>query len=98
MRIVISYRRDASGGHAGRLFDALNARFPGQVFLDVDGIPPGVDFVQRLRDAVAAADVLIAVIGKGWPDAADAQGRRRLDDPDDFVLNEIVSALETPCE
>jgi serine/threonine-protein kinase len=38
--------------------------------------------------------VLLAVIGPGWIDALDERGRRRLEDPDDFVVLEIQTALE----
>ena len=30
-KIFICYRREDSGGHAGRIYDRLNARFPGRV-------------------------------------------------------------------
>ncbi len=46
-KIFISYRRDDSAGHAGRLYDRLVDRFgQGQVFMDVDAIRPGLDFVE----------------------------------------------------
>jgi hypothetical protein len=61
--------------------------------LDVDNIAPGLNFVSELNERVAECDVLLAVIGKGWIDARDAAGNRRLDDPDDFVRIEIASAL-----
>ena len=36
-KIFISYRRDDSAGHAGRLYDRLEGHFgQGQVFMDVD--------------------------------------------------------------
>jgi hypothetical protein len=49
--------------------------------------------VQRLEDSVAACDVLLAVIAPGWLDSRDETGRRRLDDPSDFVRVEIAAAL-----
>ncbi len=64
------------------------------MFIDVDHIPPGEDFVRVLEAQVAQCDVLLAVIGKGWLDAADGGGHRRLDDPNDFVRIEIESALK----
>jgi tetratricopeptide (TPR) repeat protein len=61
--------------------------------MDVDHIPPGVDFVNHLNNQVAACDVFIAVIGPNWLDAANEKGTRRLDAPDDFVAIEIAAAL-----
>ncbi len=92
--IFICYRRGDSAGHAGRLADALVDRFgPNSVFMDVDTIEPGVDFVEEIDRAVGHCDVLIALIGPQWLGAADARGRR-LDDPDDLVRLEIQTALE----
>jgi len=94
-KIFINYRRGDDPGNTGRLFDQLEDVFPReQLFIDVDSIPPGRDFVRVLEEQVAQCDVLIAVIGKGWLDARDEQGVRRLDNPDDFVRIEIESALK----
>ncbi len=93
-RIFISYRRDDSPAYAGRLFDQLSARFgESQVFMDVDTLEPGVDFVQRIEESVGSADVLIAVIGRGWASAVDESGHRKLDNPHDFVRIEVGGAL-----
>ncbi|HLH00022.1 MAG TPA: toll/interleukin-1 receptor domain-containing protein, partial [Bryobacteraceae bacterium] len=84
--IFISYRREDTSPYAGRLYDHLSARFGAdRVFMDLDTIRPGDDFVQVISDRVAACDVLIAVIRKRWLGTVDSQGRRRLDDPRDFV-------------
>ena len=40
-KIFVCYRREDSSGHAGRLYDRLNQRFPGRVFMDVAGIDVG---------------------------------------------------------
>jgi hypothetical protein len=93
-KIFINYRRGDDPGYTGRLFDRLQDAFaPEQLFLDVDNIAPGLDFVRVLDERVAECDVVLAVIGKGWLDARDAKGARRLEDPDDFVRIEIASAL-----
>ena len=94
-KIFISYRRDDSAGQAGRMKDRL-ARELGDnaIFMDVDGIPLGVDFVKRLTAEVAACDILLAVIGPQWGDILDEKGRRRLEDPNDFVRVEIGAALQ----
>jgi hypothetical protein len=94
-KIFISYRRDDSEGYAGRLHDALSQRFGGEnVFMDVASIRLGGNFDQAIEQAVAACDVFLAVIGNRWLSATDAEGRRRLDDPKDWVRLEVQSALE----
>ena len=94
-KIFISYRRNDSGGRAGRLYDRLIDRFgQGQVFMDVDTIRPGLDFVEVVQEAVASCDALIAVIGDEWLGASDDNGRRRLENPEDLVRLEIATALE----
>lgn len=93
-RIFISYRRQDSEGYVGRLYDHLTGHFgPEDIFMDVSSIEPGVDFVQVLEQAVAACDVLIAVIGPQWLTISDGSGQRRLDQWNDFVRIEIASAL-----
>lgn len=62
--------------------------------MDVDAIPPGTDFIDFIQNAVKEADVVVAVIGKKWLDAADNAGRRLVDNPSDFVRMEIQTALE----
>ena len=93
-RIFISYRRADTPHVAGRLFDRLQTYFGADnVFMDVDSIEPGVDFAESIENAVGACDVLLALIGPHWADAVDELGRRRLEDPDDFVTLEISAAL-----
>src|SRR5262245_48765159 len=94
-KIFINYRRGDDPVTTGRLFDQLEEVFArDQLFMDVDSIPPGHDFVRVLEEQVARCDVLLAIIGKGWLGARDHQGARRLDKPDDFVRIEIASALK----
>lgn len=92
--IFISYRREDSPGHAGRIFDRLRSRFgSGVVFMDVTAIDAGVDFVDVLQKAVGSCDALLAVIGPQWLSATH-DGKPRLDDPHDFVRIEIAGALQ----
>jgi hypothetical protein len=94
-KIFLSYRREDSAGEAGRLSDRLALELGSDsVFMDVDGIPLGTDFVKRLTAEVASCDVLLAMIGPKWLDIQDEDGNRRLDDPRDFVRVEISAALE----
>jgi hypothetical protein len=93
-RIFISYRRDETAYPAGWLFDRLAEHFGhAQVFKDVDSIELGDDFVQVITRAVGSCDVLLALIGDEWLTITDEHGRRRLDDPNDFVRLEIEAAL-----
>ena len=93
-KIFISYRRQDSKAIAGRIFDRLEAKFGGDaVFMDIDSIPPGADFHEWLNESVAKASVLLALIGRGWVDARDEHGLKRLDNPNDFVRIEIEAAL-----
>jgi tetratricopeptide (TPR) repeat protein len=94
MKIFLSYRREDSAGHTGRLFDALQAHFgKDSVFLDRSGIDSGQNFVDVIQNAIRSSNVLIAIIGREWLTCRGATGRR-LDDPNDLVRYEIVAALE----
>lgn len=90
-RIFICYRRQEASDLAGRLYDQLASYFGKQhVFVDVE-IGHGDKFAEVIARKVDACEVLLAVIGPQW--LKDSQGRRRLEDPDDFVRLEIEAAL-----
>jgi formylglycine-generating enzyme required for sulfatase activity len=91
----VSYRREDTEAHVDRLSIELRKRFGrDHVFMDIDSITPGGDFVKVIGDAVSSCEILIAVIGKHWVSSIDEKGRRRLDDPNDFVRLEIRTALQ----
>jgi TIR domain/Sel1 repeat len=93
-RIFISYRREDSGGWAGRLYDRLSQHFGrDNVFMDINTIEPGLDFVDVIEQAVSSCDALVALIGRQWLTITDDFGRRRLDNSEDFVRLEITAAL-----
>lgn len=92
--IFISYRRSDSAPVAGRIYDQLIKIYPkSQIFMDVDSIEPGAPFADVLRAKLAKSAVVLAIIGPDWVTACDESGRRRLDDPGDFVRMEIETAL-----
>lgn len=92
--IFISYRRSDSASETGRLYDRLVERYgKTSVFKDVDSIPPGVRFPDYIAESIQASDVALILIGSRWLDASSGWGRRRLDDPGDFVRIEIETAL-----
>ena len=93
-RIFISYRRDDAAGDAGRLADHLLRRFGAmRVFLDIDTIAPGADFPRALQASLQETAAILVVIGPRWTSLRAADGRRRLDDPNDFVRLEVETAL-----
>jgi hypothetical protein len=94
-KLFINYRREDTAPYAGRLYDRLVAHFgEDQVFIDIDQIEPGEDFVEVINRRVGACEVAIVSIGPNWLTATDASGQRRLDDSEDFVRMEIIAALE----
>jgi TIR domain len=87
--VFISYRREGTAMHAGRLYDATAARFgEHNVFMDLE-MAPGVDFVERITAAVGSCRALLVVIGPQWMGA----GGSRIADPADFVRLEVETAL-----
>src|SRR5215831_4324805 len=92
--IFVAYRRSDSSDVTGRIFDQMKARFrEDRLFKDVDSIPLGMDFRTVISEAVGQCKVLLAVIGKDWLTMTGDDGRRRIDDPNDYVHIEIVTAL-----
>ena len=93
--IFINYRRDDTAGEARALFNELREKVgDDKVFMDVDNIALGRDFREVLTERLATVEVMLALIGVNWLDAKDKSGRRRLDDPNDFVRREIRAALQ----
>jgi len=93
-KVFISYRRDDSAYIAANIYEKLQNHFGGDsVFFDIDTIPLGTDFRKHISNSVQQCDVLLAVIGDSWVNSADEHGKKRLDDPADFVRLEIESAL-----
>ena len=92
--IFISYRREDSSGVTGRLYDRLASHFGSdRIFMDVDAIEPGMDFVKAIESAISETDAFLVVIGSDWLTTTDAAGNRRLENPEDFVRSEVAAAL-----
>jgi YVTN family beta-propeller protein len=96
-KVFISYRRaDTTPGYASWIYDRLAESLGSEsVFMDIDSLPLGVDFVEQLERSLHETDVALILIGPGWLTAADDSGGRRLDDPDDFVRLEVAAALRS---
>ena len=93
-QIFISYRREDSAGHAGRLQEALERHFgDDSVFRDVEDLPPGRSFPEALAARLDGSDVMLVVIGSRWL-RAERDGVPRLSLPDDYVRMEVSRALD----
>lgn len=91
--IFISYRRDDTRHVAARLRNDLSARFgKPRVFRDIDAIEAGTDFTVALQEALSSCSVLVALIGDQWLTLTNADGQRRIDDPKDWTVREILEA------
>ncbi|MBA3493665.1 MAG: toll/interleukin-1 receptor domain-containing protein, partial [Gammaproteobacteria bacterium] len=92
--VFISYRRTDSPGYVRALMSDMRNTFGSkQVFLDMEDVAAGSDFRVIIEEAVSNCELLLAIIGPGWVTARDEMQQRRLDDRNDFVRLEIVSAL-----
>jgi hypothetical protein len=85
--LLVSGRRQA-----GRLTADLVPSFGEDKISWLLLIEPGRDFRQALDEQVASCGVLLAIIGRDWLAVQDKTGRRRLEDPMDFVRLETTSA------
>lgn len=87
MRVFLSYRHEDSVGFAGRLSDALQARFgQGSVTRYLNGPEPGDVSLDGARQQLANVDTLLVMIGPRWLDGGT-------DHDDDFVCVQIEAAL-----
>ena len=95
-KIFLSYRREDAAGFALALFGRLEQSFPSErLFMDVEGgIGAGQDFVRVIEDEVSLCDVMLVLIGPDWLTVTGEAGRRRLENPEDFVRIEVESALK----
>ena len=96
--IFISYRRDdkTAAAVARSLYDRLAEHFGQEhIFMDIDTLKAGVDFVEVIEKTVADCGALIAMIGDQWLEVRDEQGNRRLDNSEDWVRLEIATALKS---
>jgi len=94
-KIFISYRREDSEGFARGLFQSLVGHFgKDHVFMDVDSIGLGMDFVEAIEKSLSDCGALLVLIGKEWALCTDSDGTRRLEKPDDFVRIEVAKAIK----
>ena len=93
--IFISYRRKESLAPARAVYERLRSEFGAErVFIDLEGLDYGVDFVEVLEQQLAHCEVMLALVGPHWLGVDPLDGSRRIDDENDFVRVELRTALE----
>jgi len=93
-RVFISYRTSDGADKATALARELDALFgDAQVFLDKDDLPAGSRWRDVIAHTLGARPVLLVLVTPQYLDALDAQGRRRIEAPDDPVRNELAAAF-----
>ena len=97
--VFMSYRHDDTRATTYRLADSLRSNFDkDNVFLDVESIVPGKPFAEAIQFSLNKSSVVLIMIGKNWLDISDDEGARRLDDPKDWVRQEVRLALASNCQ
>jgi hypothetical protein len=92
--VFICYRREDAPATTGRIYDHLVQSFGADsVFKDVDSIPVGTDFPSHIQRILRQATAQVVIIGPRWLDIHDEAGRSRLQNPGDFVRQEIETGL-----
>lgn len=93
--VFISYRRADTAAYTGRLYDYLTDHFHSdRIFMDVEGIGAGERFSTALDSALASSAAVIVMIGPRWVSIEGSDGKRRLDDPADWVRIEVSTSLK----
>jgi WD40 repeat protein len=91
-KIFVSHRRTSSVAITGRIIDRLVGHYgKDSIFFDIDNIPAGVDFRQRINQVLSEADIMIAVVGPKW--LGSSKGRNNIHRENDWVRLEIETAL-----
>jgi len=91
-RIFINYRREDTSASASRIYEWLSEKYgDDQVFMDVDAIEPGLDWMQAIDQAVGQVDLVLALIGTDW---LAELNRRLAHEPDDPMRHELETALQ----
>jgi hypothetical protein len=94
-KIFINYRRAEAEYAAGALGRDLRRHFgDDRIFRDKEDIGGGASWKRRVLDEINGESALLILIGRDWATVTDAQGRRRLDNPDDPLRMEIADGLK----
>lgn len=91
--VFINYRTGDEESAATLIERDLSARFgPEKIFRASRSIEAGEAFPERILGAVHGSRALLAVIGRRWADMTGADGRKLLEDNEDWVRRELLEA------
>jgi hypothetical protein len=97
-KLFISYRREDSSAYTRLLRQSLTKYMkPTDIFMDVETIRDGADFINVIEESVRDCEVMLVVIGKHWLSASSKGERNRLFEEEDFVRREIALGLQSTC-
>jgi DNA-binding NarL/FixJ family response regulator len=92
--VFVSYRREDSEHIAGWLCQNLSDTFGAdRIFKDDVSIEPGARWPDEVRTALEQCKVVLVIIGEHWLAASLPYNLRRIDNPEDWVHQEIATAF-----
>jgi hypothetical protein len=94
MKTLISYRRQDSQHISKAIYEELASNFGYEnILIDIDYRSDKKGFHISIKETIDQCQVVLVVIGHKWLSIKNEDGKRYIDDPDDFVRLEIENAL-----
>lgn len=94
VHVFVNYRTEDEPFGAALVDHELSARFgSAKIFRASKSIRLGEDFTEVILAAVRRSAALLVLIGPRWLAATDSTGVRRIDQPEDWVRQEIAEAF-----
>lgn len=93
--VFLNYRTGDGEQLATIIDQDLRHRFGDEhIFKDHRSIQAGAVFQEALKNGVWGSKVLLCIIGPTWLTAVDETGRRKIDNPEDWIHRELVLAFD----
>jgi hypothetical protein len=95
LSVFINYRRQDTAAAAEHLHVSLGQKLGMErIFRDEATIELGEEFPEVIEQAIRSASVVLALIGPSWLTVKGKSGKRRLDEPLDYVRRELETAMK----
>ncbi len=97
MNVFICYRREDTGGYALAIYRELVRRLGSDdhIFMDIDSIDAGTDFVEVVKETLGNCDVVLVLLGTEWV-RLGAERWNAGPVETDLVRVEVYNALSSP--